>query len=85
MRRWGWWQLCKYYMVKSSSFRFLVAWGIVLVTVSSVYAWLSLSPDVHKGLSSNGCQVDSEGSWSIGVFYGDSPFHLKPIESVSPL
>nr|XP_017253562.1 PREDICTED: glycosyltransferase family protein 64 protein C5 isoform X2 [Daucus carota subsp. sativus] len=85
MRRWGWWQLCKYYMVKSSSFRFLVAWGIVLVTVSSVYAWLSLSPDVHKGLSSNGCQVDSEGSWSIGVFYGDSPFHLKPIESENTL
>lgn len=27
--------------------------------------------------------MDNEGSWSIGVFYGDSPFALKPIESVS--
>lgn len=44
---------------------------------------LFFSPVVHKGLSYNGCQVDNEGSWSIGVFYGDSPFALKPIESVS--
>lgn len=30
-----------------------------------------------------GCHEDSEGSWSIGVFYGDSPFSLKPIESMN--
>ena len=30
-----------------------------------------------------GCREDNEGSWSIGVFYGDSPFSLKPIEAVS--
>ena len=28
-------------------------------------------------------QEDNEGSWSVGVFYGDSPFSLKPIEAVS--
>lgn len=83
MKRWGWWKLCNYYMVKSSSSRFLIVWGIVLVTVSSIYAWLFFTPDVHKGLAFNGCQVDNEGSWSIGVFYGASPFALKPIESVS--
>lgn len=84
MKRWGWWRMFNYYMaMSSSSLRFLVVSGIVLVTMSSVYAWLFFSPDVHKGLSSNGCQVDNEGSWSIGVFYGDSPFALKPIESVS--
>ncbi|KAG6492635.1 hypothetical protein ZIOFF_047600 [Zingiber officinale] len=28
------------------------------------------------------CHPDSEGSWSIGVFYGKSPFSLSPIELV---
>ncbi|KAL8145928.1 hypothetical protein AgCh_003890 [Apium graveolens] len=84
MKRWGWWRRCNYYMsMSSSSLRFLVVWGIVLVTVSSVYAWLFFSPDVHKGLAHNGCHVDNEGSWSIGVFYGPSPFALKPIESMN--
>ncbi|KAG6528518.1 glucosamine inositolphosphorylceramide transferase 1-like [Zingiber officinale] len=27
-----------------------------------------------------GCRPDSEGSWSVGVFYGKSPFSLSPIE-----
>ncbi|KAL6893660.1 hypothetical protein ACP4OV_007758 [Aristida adscensionis] len=26
------------------------------------------------------CRPDAEGSWSVGVFLGDSPFSLKPIE-----
>ncbi|KAJ0718485.1 putative hexosyltransferase [Helianthus annuus] len=30
-----------------------------------------------------GCQDDNEGSWGIGVFYGDSPFSLKPIEDMN--
>ncbi|KAF2318433.1 hypothetical protein GH714_007454 [Hevea brasiliensis] len=34
------------------------------------------------GLNSVGCQEDNEGSWSIGLFYGDSPFSLKPIETM---
>ncbi|KAI3816179.1 hypothetical protein L1987_15870 [Smallanthus sonchifolius] len=32
--------------------------------------------------NSIGCQEDNEGSWGIGVFYGDSPFSLKPIEDL---
>jgi len=53
------------------------------------YGWLvfskpySRSTNVGVGLNSLGCQEDNEGSWSIGVFYGDSPFSLKPIEAVS--
>ncbi|KAI7753161.1 hypothetical protein M8C21_010961 [Ambrosia artemisiifolia] len=30
-----------------------------------------------------GCQEDNEGSWGIGVFYGDDPFSLKPIEDLN--
>jgi hypothetical protein len=29
------------------------------------------------------CRPDAEGSWSAGVFLGDSPFSLKPIEHVT--
>ncbi|KAJ6727349.1 EXOSTOSIN HEPARAN SULFATE GLYCOSYLTRANSFERASE -RELATED [Salix purpurea] len=41
------------------------------------------STNVGFGLNSLGCQEDNEGSWSIGVYYGDSPFSLKPIESMN--
>ncbi|PNX74597.1 glycosyltransferase family protein, partial [Trifolium pratense] len=44
------------------------------------YGWLAFSPSVHSSLSPFGCQDDNEGSWSIGIFFGDSPFSLKPIE-----
>lgn len=53
------------------------------------YGWLvfskpySRSTNVGVGLNSLGCQEDNEGSWSIGVFYGDSPFSLKPIEAMN--
>ena len=32
-----------------------------------------------------GRRPDGEGSWAIGVFYGSSPFHLRPIELVRSL
>lgn len=38
---------------------------------------------MSMGMPTVGCKEDSEGSWSIGVFYGHSPFSLKPIEAVS--
>ncbi|XP_071713851.1 glucosamine inositolphosphorylceramide transferase 1-like [Rutidosis leptorrhynchoides] len=37
----------------------------------------------NYGNNSSGCHEDSEGSWAIGVFYGDSPFSLKPIEDMN--
>lgn len=49
--------------------------------VGVFYAWLAFSP--YKNISdavSTGCQPDNEGSWSIGLFRGSSPFSLKPIE-----
>ncbi|KAI7730048.1 hypothetical protein M8C21_019999 [Ambrosia artemisiifolia] len=37
----------------------------------------------YYGSNSLGCQEDNDGSWGIGVFYGDSPFSLKPIEDMN--
>ncbi|CAL9169787.1 unnamed protein product, partial [Musa hybrid cultivar] len=50
----------------------------------ALFAWLTVSP-FPKPLplspsSASGCRPDGEGSWSVGLFYGDSPFSLKPIE-----
>ncbi|GAB4836331.1 Glucosamine inositolphosphorylceramide transferase 1 [Ancistrocladus abbreviatus] len=69
---------------------FFLAAFLLLGSVATLYAWLFFTPLVRMpyyvrtatGLSppSLGCQEDNEGSWSIGVFYGDSPFSLKPIE-----
>ncbi|AED90753.1 Glucosamine inositolphosphorylceramide transferase 1 [Arabidopsis thaliana] len=53
--------------------------------VAATYAWFVFPPHIgrtdHVSSSSLGCREDNEGSWSIGVFYGDSPFSLKPIET----
>ncbi|KAA8534491.1 hypothetical protein F0562_032008 [Nyssa sinensis] len=71
------------YCVLSSTFAFFLASFILLGSFATLYAWLIFTPNVSPTLSSFGCQEDNEGSWSIGVFYGDSPFSLKPIETVN--
>lgn len=55
----------------------------MLGSIAGIYAWLMFTPNVQKGFSFLGCQEDNEGSWSIGVFYGVSPFSLKPIEAMN--
>ncbi|KDO55308.1 hypothetical protein CISIN_1g045656mg [Citrus sinensis] len=73
-------------LVLSSSGYFFVVWCfVVYVFVGFLYGWLALKKPytVAAGLSSFGCQEDSEGSWSIGVFFGNSPFSLKPIETAN--
>ncbi|KAA8539216.1 hypothetical protein F0562_025908 [Nyssa sinensis] len=67
----------------SSTFAFFFASFVLLGSIATLYAWLIFTPNVRTTLSSFGCQEDNEGSWSIGVFYGDSPFSLKPIETVN--
>ncbi|PWA96354.1 glycosyl hydrolase, five-bladed beta-propellor domain-containing protein [Artemisia annua] len=37
----------------------------------------------YYGYNSMGCQEDNEGSWGIGVYFGNSPFSLKPIEDMN--
>lgn len=68
-------------------FLFFVSCFGFYALVSATYAWLAFPPHLgrtdHVSSSSLGCIEYNEGSWSIGVFYGDSPFSLKPIESVS--
>ncbi|XP_044508022.1 glucosamine inositolphosphorylceramide transferase 1-like [Mangifera indica] len=69
----------------SSGFVFFVWCFIVYGCVGLFYGWLFVKkPYESKGMVQPfGCRKDSEGSWAIGVFYGDSPFSLKPIETVN--
>ncbi|KAG6503178.1 hypothetical protein ZIOFF_035489 [Zingiber officinale] len=57
----------------------ITAFGLVAV----VFYWLVISAS-RRTLDPTlvGCRPDSEGSWSIGVFYGKSPFSLSPMELV---
>ncbi|KFK24896.1 hypothetical protein AALP_AA8G038800 [Arabis alpina] len=68
-------------------FLFFVSCFGFYALVSATYAWLAFPPHLgrtdHVSSSSLGCIEYNEGSWSIGVYYGDSPFSLKPIESIN--
>ncbi|KAL5709655.1 Glucosamine inositolphosphorylceramide transferase 1 [Ranunculus cassubicifolius] len=64
----------------SATFLFFIFTFVIFASIASLYVWLTFSPYQHL-TTTFGCQEDGEGSWSIGVFYGDSPFSLKPIES----
>ncbi|XAR52300.1 N-acetylglucosaminyl-proteoglycan 4-beta-glucuronosyltransferase [Bertholletia excelsa] len=76
-----WWRVDHF--VVSSTFAFFLASSMLLGSIATLYAWLVFTPRSPATLSAIGCQEDNEGSWSIGVFYGDSPFSLKPIEAVN--
>ena len=78
MARWRWDHHC----FLSSTFVFFIASFVVYGFIAGVYAWLFVNPHAPLELASLGCRPDSEGSWAIGVFYGDSPFSLRPIEAV---
>nr|GMC82202.1 glycosyltransferase family protein 64 protein C5-like [Ipomoea batatas] len=67
----------------SSAFGFFVVSFVVLGSIAGLYSRLMLTTNVRAGLSALGCREDNEGSWAIGVFYGDSPFSLKAVEDVS--
>ncbi|CAL9086892.1 unnamed protein product [Musa acuminata var. zebrina] len=74
------WRRC----VRSAGFLFAASVALLLGSTVALFAWLTVSP-FPKPLplspsSASGCRPDGEGSWSVGLFYGDSPFSLKPIE-----
>lgn len=69
--------------VLSSTFAYFLVSFVVLGTIGSLYARYVLIANVRTGIAAFGCQDDTEGSWALGIFYGDSPFSLKPIEDVS--
>lgn len=77
--RWRW-----HHCFLSSAFIFFLTSFLILGSVASIFAWLTFSPYMRPPpfpSSLGGCNDDNEGSWSVGIFYGDSPFSLKPIES----
>ncbi|KAL4568886.1 hypothetical protein LXL04_024503 [Taraxacum kok-saghyz] len=61
-----------------STLSFLFVSFMVFSSIGFLYTYM-----MYKSPNSVGCEEDSEGSWSIGVFYGDSPFSLKPIEAMN--
>ncbi|TXG49389.1 hypothetical protein EZV62_025264 [Acer yangbiense] len=68
-------------LMLSSGFVFFVGCFVLYCLIGWFYGWLLfMKPYVSTQKPSIGCREDSEGSWSIGIFYGDSPFSLKPIE-----
>lgn len=80
--------LCKWkweyqHRLYSSAFIYFFGCFVLLGSMATLYTWFAFSPFVRSGMKSLGCQEDNEGSWSVGVFYGDSPFTLKSIETVS--
>ncbi|KAI3458895.1 hypothetical protein Pfo_015558 [Paulownia fortunei] len=69
--------------VLSSTVAYFLFSFVVLGSIGSLYARYMLTPNVRTGITALGCQEDNEGSWALGVFYGDSPFSLKPIEAMN--
>ncbi|KAI9156866.1 hypothetical protein LWI28_013369 [Acer negundo] len=71
-------------LMLSSGFVFFVGCFVLYCLIGWFYGWLLfMKPYVSTQTPSIGCREDSEGSWSIGIFYGDSPFSLKPIENMN--
>ena len=64
----------------SSTFAFFLFSFVVLGSIGGLYARFMVAANVRG--AAHGCEEDNEGSWAIGVYYGDSPFSLKPIEEV---
>ncbi|PSR98053.1 Glycosyltransferase family protein 64 protein [Actinidia chinensis var. chinensis] len=77
--RWRRWWRCEL----SSTFLYFSASFLILGSIATLYFWIIFAPHIRTSLSPLACREDNEGSWAIGVFYGDSPFSLKPIENVN--
>ncbi|GFQ07582.1 glycosyltransferase family protein 64 protein c5 [Phtheirospermum japonicum] len=67
--------------VLSSTFVYFVFSFVVLGSIGGFYASYMVTPNVRSGITALGCREDNEGSWAVGVYYGESPFSLKPIEA----
>ncbi|KAG8645308.1 hypothetical protein MANES_10G053900v8 [Manihot esculenta] len=86
--RWEYQQHLLHQRFLSSELVFFLCCLVLYGSIGMLFGWLMFNkPYVGAGgvvgLSSVGCQEDNEGSWSIGLFYGNSPFSLKPIETMN--
>ncbi|RZC78849.1 hypothetical protein C5167_003059 [Papaver somniferum] len=73
-------KLHRCFLLTQQTFPFLLSSFIIFGSIVTIYIWLAFSPYQRHEIPLLGCRRDNEGSWSIGVFYGESPFSLKPIE-----
>ncbi|XLT46460.1 hypothetical protein HN873_039064, partial [Arachis hypogaea] len=78
----GYCDMSYYSCIFSSGFIFFFGCFVFFESIAILYGWLTFLPAVHMGLSTVGCQEDNKGSWSIEIFYGESPFTLKPMKSM---
>uniref|UniRef100_A0ACD6A4B1 Uncharacterized protein n=1 Tax=Avena sativa TaxID=4498 RepID=A0ACD6A4B1_AVESA len=62
-----------------SSVAYLCATITLLALVAAAFS-RAIAPRFPHPPATRRCGADAEGSWSAGVFLGDSPFTLKPIE-----
>ncbi|RAL43656.1 hypothetical protein DM860_017512 [Cuscuta australis] len=65
----------------SSPTAFFLAAFVLLGSIAGLYSRFVVMPKAR--VSTMGCREDNEGSWAVGVFYGDSPFSLRPIEDMN--
>ncbi|KAG0464930.1 hypothetical protein HPP92_019094 [Vanilla planifolia] len=73
---------------RSATVLYIFSTALFLGSAATFFAWFTFSPfhrpsQLPGPVPGTGCFPDSEGSWSIGVFYGGSPFDLKPIEDIN--
>ena len=70
----------------SSSMMFFAGSLLLFGALGMIFAWLTFTPFMYSNAvfdsSQISCQPDNEGSWSIGIFFGETPFSLRPIELV---
>ncbi|XP_050210519.1 glucosamine inositolphosphorylceramide transferase 1 [Mercurialis annua] len=91
--RWEYQNHLLHHRLLSPAFVFFICCLVLYGSIGFLYSWVMFSKPAAvagdfksgsvMGLNSVGCLEDNEGSWSIGLFYGDSPFSLKPIESMN--
>jgi hypothetical protein len=67
----------------SPAVSFLLAAAAAAALVGGAYFWLVVASFRLPDAQARGCLPDGEGSWALGMYYGNTPFDLRPIELVS--
>ena len=67
----------------SPALTFLLAAAAAAALVGGAYFWVVVASFRLPEPGARGCLPDGEGSWAIGMYYGNSPLQLRPIELVS--